>query len=80
MTLYTDFVNQCKALTFLSLPDHALLGHAMGTVTAVNEFECQLKCIENYSCKSVNVHADAQKTLRRELLPGFGIIFSELAA
>ena len=62
MTLYTDFG---KVLTFSSLSDHALLDHAMGTVTVVDEFECQLKCIENNICKSVNVHPDGNNEQRR---------------
>ena len=62
MTLYTDF---SKVLAFFSLTDHALLDHAMGTVTVVDEFECQLKCIENNSCKSVNVHPDGNNAQRR---------------
>ena len=45
--------------------DHALLGHAMDTVTVVDEFECQLKCIGNNSCKSVNAHPDGNNALRR---------------
>ena len=53
MTLYIDFD---KIVILFLLSDHVLLGHAMDTVTVVDEFECQLKCIENKSCKSVNVH------------------------
>ncbi|XP_020618435.1 uncharacterized protein LOC110056322 [Orbicella faveolata] len=61
MTLYTDF----DIFIFFLLSDHALLGHAMDTVTVVDEFECQLKCIENKSCKSVNVHPDGNNAQRR---------------
>ena len=61
MTLYTDF----DIFIFFLLSDNALLGHAMDTVTVVDEFECQLKCIENKSCKSVNVHPDGNNAQRR---------------
>ena len=37
----------------------------MDTVTVLDEFECQLKCIENKSCKSVNVHPDSNNAQRR---------------
>ena len=63
MTLHTDHFD--KALTFFLLSGHALLGHAMDTVTVVDEFECQFKCIENNSCKSVNVHPDGNNPQRR---------------
>ena len=36
--------------------DHALLGHVMSTAVVADEFECQLKCMGNNSCKSCNVH------------------------
>ena len=49
----------------LSFLDHALLGHAMDTFTIVDEFECQLKCIGNNSCKSVNVHPDSNNAQRK---------------
>ena len=49
----------------LSFLDHALLGHAMDTFTIVDEFECQLKCIGNNSCKSVNVHPDSNNAQRQ---------------
>jgi len=61
-TLYADFD---KIFIFFLLSDHVLLGHAMDTVTVVDEFECQLKCIENKSCKSVNVHPDGNNAQRR---------------
>ena len=51
--------------TFFLLSDHALLGHAIDTVTVVDEFECQLKCIGNNSCKSVNVYLDGNNAQRR---------------
>ena len=37
----------------------------MDTIIIVEEFECQLKCIGNNSCKSVNVHSDGSNTQRR---------------
>ena len=39
--------------------DHVLVGHVMGTVVVSDEFECQLKCLGNDSCKSFNVHPGA---------------------
>ena len=42
--------------TFFRLSDHALVGHAIQTTDVVDEFECQLKCMGNNSCKSINVH------------------------
>ena len=41
---------------FISPSDHALFGHVMYTTIVVDEFECQIKCMGNNSCKSVNVH------------------------
>ena len=52
-------------ILFFLLLDHALLGHAMDTVTVLDEFDCQLKCMENNSCKSVNVHPDGNDARRR---------------
>ena len=60
----------------MSLLDHALLGSVMETVPVVDEFKCQLKCIRNNGCKSVNVHPDAQRRIcelnnkTRQLKPG----------
>ncbi|CAH3137763.1 unnamed protein product [Pocillopora meandrina] len=36
--------------------DHALVDHVIQTNVVVDEFECQLKCMGNNSCKSINVH------------------------
>nr|XP_058964322.1 uncharacterized protein LOC131791033 isoform X2 [Pocillopora verrucosa] len=36
--------------------DHALAGHVVYTTVVVDEFECQLKCMGNNRCKSINVH------------------------
>ena len=36
----------------------------MDTVAVVDEFECQLKCIENNSCKSFNVASDVNNAQR----------------
>jgi len=52
-------------ISFLRLIDHALLGHAMETIAVVDELKCQLKCVENNSCKSVNVHLDGNNAQRR---------------
>ena len=49
----------------MSLLDHVLLGCVMDRVTVVDEFECQLKCIGNGSCKSINVHPDDNNARRR---------------
>ena len=37
----------------------------MDTVTVVDEFECQLKCMGNKSCKSFNVLTDVSNVQRR---------------
>ena len=37
--------------------DHVLLGHVTDKADVDDEFECQLKCIANNSCKSVNVRS-----------------------
>lgn len=37
--------------------DHVLLGHVMDKTDVDDEFECQLKCIANNSCKSFNVRS-----------------------
>ena len=42
--------------------DHALVGHMMAKTNVADEFECQLKCIENITCKSFNVHLGDEKT------------------
>ena len=49
----------------LFLTDHALVGHAIKTAVVYDEFECQLKCIANDSCKSFNVHPSSSKANRR---------------
>ena len=46
------------------LSDHALVGHVMGMVFVADEFECQLKCLQNNTCKSFNVHPGADNTKR----------------
>ena len=45
--------------------DHSLVGHVMETTVVDDEFECQLNCIGNNRCKSVNVHPDGNNTQRR---------------
>ena len=58
------YINFDKIFSFFLLSDHVLVGHAMDTVTVVDEFEFQFKCIENNSCKSVNVHPDGNNAQR----------------
>lgn len=36
----------------------------MGTAVVDDEFECQLKCIANNSCKSFNVHSGGNNSNR----------------
>ena len=36
----------------------------MSTASVVDEFECQLKCIGNNSCKSFNTHLDGNSAKR----------------
>lgn len=54
--------------------DYALVGHIMSTATVVDEFECQLKCLENESCRSINVHTDIHicelNNITRQMKPG----------
>ncbi|XP_078355622.1 uncharacterized protein LOC144640323 [Oculina patagonica] len=58
--------------------DHVLLGHVMSKAKVVDEFECQLKCLGNNSCKSFNVHPDGNNAKRtcelnnktRQMKPG----------
>ena len=38
------------------ISDHALIGHVMETTAVEDEFQCQLNCMRNDSCKSVNLH------------------------
>ena len=54
-----------KSFYFLFLTDHALVGYGMKTAVVDDEFECQLKCIANDSCKSFNVHLSSSKANRR---------------
>ena len=49
------FPMRIASCTFHS--DHVLLGHVMDKAAVDNEFDCQLKCIANNSCKSFNVHS-----------------------
>ena len=62
--------------TFISFVrlDYALVGHIMSTAVVVDEFECQLKCLENESCKSINVHTDIHicelNNITRQMKPG----------
>ena len=35
---------------------HVLVGHVTTKTDVLDEFECQLKCVANNSCKSFNVH------------------------
>ncbi|XP_022779184.1 uncharacterized protein LOC111320757 isoform X2 [Stylophora pistillata] len=46
---------------FENTVDRVLLGHVMDSVLALNEFECQLKCIDRKGCKSVNVRPNRNK-------------------
>ena len=42
-----------------SFTDHTLEGHVMETAIVADQFECQLKCLTNNSCKSLNLHPSA---------------------
>ena len=42
------------------------MGHVIRTTVVVDEFECQLKCMGNNSCKSINV----QNNKTRQMKPG----------
>ena len=52
-TLFLRLILTRKNVFFLS--DHALVGHVIQTTVVVDEFECQLNCMGNSSCKSINV-------------------------
>ena len=48
--------------------DNTLVGHVMETTPVEDEFQCQLKCMGNDSCKSINLHPiDRNKTRLCEL-------------
>ena len=34
----------------------------MSTTVVVDEYECQLECVQNKSCKSLNIFTDANNT------------------
>ena len=53
-----------KWLYFFILTDHALVGHPIETAAVDDEFECQMKCIGNDSCKSFNVHPNGSNANR----------------
>ena len=62
-----------ETFIFLLFSDHVLVGHVMRTAVVVDEFECQLKCIGNNSCKSFNVHPHGKCELNsktRQMKPG----------
>ena len=62
-TLY--YLVQDKNFTFLLFLDHVLVGHVMKKVVVADEFECQMKCIGNQTCKSFNVHPWADHNTKR---------------
>ena len=53
-----------KNYYFLVALDHALVGHGMTKEGVGDEFDCQLKCLGNSSCKSFNVHPGADDAKR----------------
>ena len=44
--------------------DHCLVDNRMRTAVVADQFECQLKCLENNTCKSFNVHPGADNAKR----------------
>ena len=58
--------------------DYVLIGHVMTKADVADEFECQLKCMANNSCKSCNVHPGGDNANRicelnnktRQMKPG----------
>lgn len=40
------------------------MGHVVAKAVVVDEFECQLKCIENKTCKSFNVQPGTDNAKR----------------
>ena len=61
---YFSLEQSCPRIqrSLISLLDHALLGQDMGKADVVDKSECQIKCIGNTSCKSVNIHTSGNKT------------------
>ena len=67
-----------KNFNFFLLLDHVLVGHVMSKADVADEFECHLKYLGNNSCKSFNVHPDANNAKRicelnnktRQMKPG----------
>lgn len=52
-------------LSLFLLLDHVLVGHVMSTAAVVDEYECQLKCIQNKSCKSFSIFPDGNNVKRQ---------------
>ena len=54
--LFYIYSGEKASVHLFRLSDHALAGHVVYTTVVVDEFECQLKCMGNNRCKSINVH------------------------
>ena len=50
------FASKLNSTCKFFVADYALFGCVMTTTDVADEFECQLKCMGNNSCKSCNVH------------------------
>lgn len=51
-------------IRFITVSDHTLVGHNISTASAIDEFECQIKCLGIDTCRSFNVHPGAEDTKR----------------
>ena len=60
------------------ISDFTLLDHVINKTDVADEFECQLKCMGNKSCKSFNVHRNGNNAKKlcelnnktRQMKPG----------
>ena len=70
--------NSIRTCGFLFFIDFTLLDHVTNKTDVADEFECQLKCMGNNSCKSFNVHRNGNNAKKlcelnnktRQMRPG----------
>ncbi|CAH3039746.1 unnamed protein product [Pocillopora meandrina] len=78
VVLFVVANNDFYASVFETQVDFTLLDHVINKTDVADEFECQLECIGNNSCKSFNVHRNGNNTKRlcelnnitRQIKPG----------
>ena len=67
-----------RQFSLANVSDFTLLDHVINKTDVADEFECQLECIGNNSCKSFNVHRNGNNTkklcelnnITRQIKPG----------